>query len=120
VSGSSGRRAPRKAEKDLGRFPTLEPPTSIRRDFSHLEAPVSHFDATPPKRGSLALSAVLVRRVGSGDLSRFALDARAGFLLSLIDGDTTVEGLLDLSAMPADETRRLLEDLIRQGLVSVR
>jgi hypothetical protein len=47
------------------------------------------------------------------------LDGRAGFLVSLIDGVTTVESLLNLSAMSADETLALLEDLRRHGVVEL-
>jgi hypothetical protein len=113
MSGSFGRGAAKKPEASLGRFPTIEPPTSIRRDFSHLE-PRSEV------RKGLARSAVPIRKVRSHELSRFTLDARAGFLLSLVDGETTVEGLLDLSAMSVEETLTLLQALMAQGLVSIR
>jgi hypothetical protein len=113
MGGSFGRGAARKPDASLGRFPTIEPPTSIRRDFSHLEA-------CSQVRKGLARSAVVIRKVRSQELPRFTLDARAGFLLSLVDGETTVEGLLDLSAMPVEETLTLLQALITQGLVSVK
>jgi hypothetical protein len=48
------------------------------------------------------------------------LDGRAGFILSLIDGATTVESLLDLSGMPIDETLGILEDLSLHGIVEMR
>jgi Tfp pilus assembly protein PilZ len=47
------------------------------------------------------------------------LDARAGFLVSLIDGITMVESLLNLSGMSPDETLALLEDLRRRGVVEL-
>jgi hypothetical protein len=47
------------------------------------------------------------------------LGGRAGFLLALIDGITSVESLLDLSGMPADETVTLLEDLKRRGIIAL-
>jgi hypothetical protein len=52
-------------------------------------------------------------------LMRLHLDHHAGFLLSLVDGRTTVETLLDLSGMQTDETLRLLDELIGQGVVTL-
>jgi hypothetical protein len=53
-------------------------------------------------------------------LTQLHLDHHAGFLLSLMDGTTTVETLLDVSGMQADEALRLLDDLIRQGVVALK
>jgi hypothetical protein len=113
VRGPFDRRGSKKPDRNLGRFPSIEPPASVRRDFSHLDKP-------PEPSVRLAPSAVLVQTVVSRDLRRYAVDHRAGYLLSLIDGQTTVEGLLDLSAMSAEETLTLLKDLLKQGLVAVR
>jgi hypothetical protein len=57
---------------------------------------------------------------GADHLRAARLDGRAGFILSLIDGGTTVESLLDLSGMPADETLGILEDLSLHGIVELR
>jgi len=57
---------------------------------------------------------------GADHLRAARLDARAGFVLSLVDGVTTVESLLDLSGMPADETLGILEDLSLHGIVEMR
>jgi hypothetical protein len=57
------------------------------------------------------------------DLRRRAFDHRTGFLLSLVDGKTPamgVENLLDLSAMPEEETLALLGHLLQQGIVALR
>jgi hypothetical protein len=48
------------------------------------------------------------------------LDGKTGFVLSLIDGVTTVENLLDLSGMPADETLGIIKDLRLRGIVVLR
>jgi hypothetical protein len=66
------------------------------------------------------LSEIPVRVVGDELLRAAPLDARAGFILFLLDGATTVENLLDLSAMPADETLALLQELQRQGIIEFR
>jgi hypothetical protein len=43
-----------------------------------------------------------------------------GFILSLIDGVTTVESLLHLSGMPAEETLGITKDLRARGIVVLR
>ncbi len=99
----------------LGKFPSEEPPTAIR-DFSHLDPQL----VPRPARVRLALSAVPVLAVTPEELSSVSVDHRAGFLLSLLDGETTIEALLDVSAMPRDETLSILQDLVGQGIVSLR
>jgi hypothetical protein len=60
-------------------------------------------------------------RVAADELVRASpLDERAGFILWLLDGATTVETLLDLSSMPADETLALLQDLQQHGIIQFR
>jgi len=48
------------------------------------------------------------------------LDARAGFILSRIDGRCTVEMLLDVSSMREDETLEILRELVRLGAIELR
>lgn len=45
------------------------------------------------------------------------LDHRAGYLLSLIDGVSTVEDIIDVASMPREQTLALLVDLKQRGLV---
>jgi hypothetical protein len=63
------------------------------------------------------LSETPVVLVSAETLRAAQLDGRAGFLVSLIDGTTTVESLLDLSGMPEQETLALLDDLRSRGIV---
>jgi hypothetical protein len=58
--------------------------------------------------------------VSADKLHSAQLDRRAASLVSLIDGLTTVEGLLDLRAMSPDETLSLLEDLRQRGIIELR
>ena len=53
-------------------------------------------------------------------LRRAPIDGRAGFIVALLDGKTTVEELLDISAMPAEETLALLEQLRSGGIIEFR
>jgi hypothetical protein len=57
---------------------------------------------------------------GADHLRAARLDGRAGFVLSLIDGVSTVETLLDVSGMPAHETLGILEDLRQLGIIELR
>jgi hypothetical protein len=47
------------------------------------------------------------------------LDSRSGFVVSLLDGRTTVEELLDLSSMPVEETLAIVEDLRLRGIIQL-
>ncbi len=64
------------------------------------------------------LSAVLGVRVAGADVRWLGLDHRAGFLLSLVDGTTTVEEIVDVSSMPKHEALRLLAELLEASAVT--
>ncbi|MBV9947360.1 MAG: hypothetical protein JOZ69_10965, partial [Myxococcales bacterium] len=49
-----------------------------------------------------------------------SMDHRAGFILSLIDGQSTIEMILDLCGMPRLDAYRILQDLIQQKVVAFR
>ncbi|WP_146653056.1 hypothetical protein [Labilithrix luteola] len=49
-----------------------------------------------------------------------SIDHRAGFVLSLIDGVSTLEMLLDVSGMPELDALRILSDLAQQRIISFR
>jgi hypothetical protein len=57
-------------------------------------------------------------RVTNARLKGFALDHRAGFLLSFLDGVTRVEDVLDICGMPRLEALRGLRELLARGIVS--
>ncbi|MCU0659021.1 MAG: hypothetical protein MUF64_28330 [Polyangiaceae bacterium] len=48
-----------------------------------------------------------------------SLDHRAGFILSCVDGYSTIEEILDVSGMPELDTLRILHDLLLQKVISV-
>jgi hypothetical protein len=67
--------------------------------------------------GSLAQ---IVRVALSGDEIRWlSLDHRAGFLLSLIDGASSIETLLDISGMARLEALRILYGLLDQRVIAL-
>ena len=49
-----------------------------------------------------------------------SIDHRAGFVLSLIDGSSSVEMILDVSGMPKLDALRILHELVQQKIVSFR
>jgi len=49
-----------------------------------------------------------------------SMDHRAGFVLSLIDGKSTLDTILDLSGMPRLDALHILHDLVQQKVVAVK
>ncbi len=65
-------------------------------------------------------SSVLVCVHSPEELMRFSLDNVSGFLLSLLDGTTDVEGVLDLCGLPRLLALRHLRELVRRAIVVAR
>jgi hypothetical protein len=53
------------------------------------------------------------------EVMKFNLPAHAGFMLSLIDGDTSVGDIVSLSGMDSFEALRVLSGLVDAGIVSL-
>ncbi len=71
-----------------------------------------------------------LERLGAGDhiprlamqrsaLTGLQLDHRAGFLLSCVDGVSTVEEIIDVSAMPRLDAVRTLHELMQEGVIEM-
>jgi hypothetical protein len=58
--------------------------------------------------------------MGVEQIRWLALDHREGFLLSLIDGSSTIDDLLDISGMPRLDALRIFAALIDKGVVKMR
>ncbi|MBK8253712.1 MAG: hypothetical protein IPK82_13725 [Polyangiaceae bacterium] len=54
-----------------------------------------------------------------GALTGLSLDHRAGFLLSCVDGMSTVDEIVDVSAMPKLDAVRLLYELVQEGVLEM-
>jgi hypothetical protein len=65
-------------------------------------------------------SAVLVVALSPHELTGLVLDAESGFLLSLMDGATDVETLVDLSGLPRLPALRALRKLVVRGVAKPR
>jgi hypothetical protein len=66
-----------------------------------------------------SLSVVLTVAVPPHELKQFSLDAASGFLLSLMDGATSVETMLDLCGLPRLLALRHLRGLVSRGIARV-
>jgi len=53
------------------------------------------------------------------DLLRLRLDARAGFVLSMVDGHTTVQTIIDVCGLPDAEVVALLRTLRDAGAITL-
>ena len=49
-----------------------------------------------------------------------SIDHRAGFVLSLVDGVSSLEMILDVSGMPTLDALRILYELMQQRIISFR
>jgi hypothetical protein len=52
-------------------------------------------------------------------IQELSLDHRAGFLISLLDGNATIDELVDMSGMPPLEVLRLLFEMYEQGVLAI-
>ncbi|MBX3208982.1 MAG: hypothetical protein KF764_28375 [Labilithrix sp.] len=52
-------------------------------------------------------------------IAKAPIDTRAAFVLSLIDGRNTVDAIVDMSGMPEDEVKAILDRLARLGLIAL-
>jgi hypothetical protein len=57
--------------------------------------------------------------VQSAQLRWLSIDHRAGFVLSLIDGSSTLEMILDVCGMPRLDAIRILHELVQQRVVAL-
>jgi HD-GYP domain-containing protein (c-di-GMP phosphodiesterase class II) len=77
--------------------------------------------APPPTLERLGPPDAIVKmNVSATELMTIALDPRAGFILSLVDGASTLETIVDLSGFPEEDATRILADLIARGVVALR
>lgn len=58
--------------------------------------------------------------VARDQLRWLSIDHRAGFVLSLIDGVSSIEMILDVSGMPELDALRILSELVQQRIITFR
>jgi hypothetical protein len=57
--------------------------------------------------------------VSADAMKLLVLDHREGFLVSRVDGKSTIETILDVSAMSAEEALMILESLVERGVLVI-
>jgi hypothetical protein len=67
-----------------------------------------------------ALDRVPMVMVPRDQLRWLSIDHRAGFVLSLIDGVSSLEMILDVTGMPELDALRILSELVQQRIISFR
>lgn len=66
------------------------------------------------------LERVAVVMVPRDQLRWLSIDHKAGFVLSLVDGVSSLEMIIDVSGMPELDTLRILSDLAQQRIIALR
>jgi hypothetical protein len=75
--------------------------------------------AIAAKRGRASAVAAPTLLKTRRELESAPINHRDAFILSLIDGNTSVQGVVDLAAMPDGEVRGILERLAGLGIISL-
>jgi hypothetical protein len=89
-------------------------PALLADEEMHGTRTVPHIEVSGP-----FLSKVPTLALSREELNVSDLDPRDYFLVSLMDSDTTVETLLDISGMPSEEALALIESLVRRGIIKL-
>jgi hypothetical protein len=66
------------------------------------------------------LDRVPIVMVPRDQLRWLSIDHKAGFVLSLVDGVSSLEMIIDVSGMPELDTLRILSELAQQRIISFR
>jgi hypothetical protein len=109
--------------------PRTVPPPSSRRSVPPTSPP-SRSERPPPAPAGRSLTQAFLRAIGGNDgilklavpparLTELQLKHEAGFVLSRIDGMTSIEEILDLSPLGRVETLRILHELLQSGVLRV-
>jgi hypothetical protein len=77
-------------------------------------------DPEAPYSEKLSLTSVPFIAIPREQLLALPLDARHGFVLSLIDGDCTLEDVIDISGFDRADTIEILTDLLRRGVILLK
>jgi hypothetical protein len=74
-----------------------------------------------PEDGALGLLLETVPRIirSKDELSRAPIEHRDWYVLALLDGQTSVQGIVDISGMDPDDVLRILQRLRRLALITL-
>jgi tetratricopeptide (TPR) repeat protein len=107
------------AQESLELFETLARENPERMEIQgYFELVRSHLFGYYRERIADA-SRVLTVKITPEEIMRFNLPANAGFVLSMVDGNTSVNEILALSGMDPFEAIRVVNNLLEAGIVEV-
>jgi hypothetical protein len=65
------------------------------------------------------LTSVPIVRFATEEMTTLTVDHRAGFILHLIDGASTIETVLDACGMDRLDALRILHELVERGIIEI-
>jgi hypothetical protein len=99
-------------------IPVDEAPVEDLRDRTKMIDADASFRAQCLRK--LTAADCVPRRLASPtDIAKLPIDPRSAFLLSLVDGTSSLQSILDVCAMPEEEALPLLEHLCFVGAIAV-
>ena len=108
------------AQESLEMFETLARENPRRMELQgYLELVRSHLFGYYRDRVPDA-SSLLKIKITPEEIMRFNLPADAGFVLSMVDGNTSVNEILALSGMDPFDAMRVVNNLLEAGIVEVK
>jgi hypothetical protein len=90
---------------------------SATPESTHETVPELPAAVGPPHSQDLSLASVPVVVVAHDQVAKLPLDARQGFVLSLIDGQCTFEEIIDMCVFDRVETIEIVARFIQTGIV---
>jgi hypothetical protein len=112
-------RATRESDPTAGGEGYASHVSEIRRLYAEgeVDAALDLASMVSPSTMAFSLHSIPVVVLTPQEIVALPLDARSGFLLARVDGVSSLQTLLDVSAMPWGEAMSLLEELLALGAV---
>jgi hypothetical protein len=109
-------------ETESGTHPISQRPTLPMDLRAYARSTSGETQRALPRVAPIALDHKRVPSVAllRDEIERLGLDHRQGFLLSLVDGASTVEMILDICGMPEDEAIATFRDLFARSAIVLR
>jgi hypothetical protein len=92
----------------------------VERESSRDTVPDIPVGGDPPYSQDLSLASVPFIAIPREQLVALPLDARQGFVLSLIDGDCTLEDVIDMCAFERIDTIEIISGLLQGGVILLK
>jgi hypothetical protein len=94
--------------------------TSVVPESTHETVPELPAVIGPTESQDLSLASVPIVVVALDQVAKLPLDARQGFVLSLIDGRCTFEEIIDMCVFERIETIEIVAGFVQAGIVAMR